>query len=353
MLAPLRAPAAGGMTGNNAGQGGGAARGGILCRHQADDKRCGGRARAQTNALLQQRRTVKIYYGMDAASAATSRRARLQERPAADGELLTPAKDAARSCGRRSPGGGKDPRTTRSTTISGVRLVLVRHDVIDDEDIRTESYTADRDLIGTSSSGGSGRRRRLGAWSDAWRFLTDITPPLPGGGAPTTRRWPTSRSPERQRRLLRISPTPSCGDGTRPTSRGSTTAPDGRSSRQGRTKYSFYSMAMDRAWNRRRHAAATPTPRDVSPRSRHVGFALPSSKRFDVAWAERTPPRHPVLDVYYSDNNGEFSLAPAGGTDSHRSRARSSTLLVLHRRHRPRRQCRGLPAEGSPGPWST
>jgi hypothetical protein len=316
----------GGMTGNNAGQGGGGgAGGGILLQgikltiSGAVDAR--GR---QTNTLSATNGgTVKIYYGLDGGIGGNIQGGRVYKngRPLM-GELLTPAKDAGTllrpTFTWEKADDPENDKITYHIQVAGSSNFATT--VIDDDDIRTESYTADRDLIGTEFFWRvrAGDAAGWGAWSDTWRFLTDITPPtsrveaLPTYTAVTdfTVTWGGN---DDSSGVFGYTIMVAAGNQTFKPWLNDTPLPAAVYPGKDGTKYSFYSMAVDRAGNREAaHATAdTYTTVDVSPPvSGMVGLSpYQSSKRFDVAWGGKDATsgiQH--YDVYYSDNNGEFSL---------------------------------------------
>jgi len=192
--------------------------------------------------------------------------------------------------------------------------------IIDKSGITGKSYTASVELVGAEFFWRVRARdvAGFGAWSDTWRFLTDITPPV-SKVEPLPTWTPTAD--------INVS-----WDGTDDSSGiGSYTiwvamdnqtfkpwlndTPSTSALYPGKDghKYSFYSCGMDRALNRESpHAGPdTFTTVDLSPPvSGLVGLApFQSTKRFTISWAGKDATSGAELyDVLYSDNNGPFSM---------------------------------------------
>lgn len=192
--------------------------------------------------------------------------------------------------------------------------------IIDEDGIKSESYTSNQDLIGTEffwrvRAGDAGG---WGPWSETWRFLTDITPPvsevdeLPAYTAVADFSVSWSGTDD------------SSGIGTfniwvaqdnssfkvwlndTPLKAALYPGKDGH-------KYSFYSCAVDRARNLEvaPFEPDTFTTVDLTPPVSGMVNLAPYqfSKRFDVTWGGKDATSGiAVYDVYYSDNDGAFSL---------------------------------------------
>ena len=306
------------------GAGGGGAGGGILL--QGLDVAVTGSvdARGRTlNALSATNGgTVKVFFEKDSSGTSAIQGGRIYKngRPVMQ-NLISPAKDGTGLV--RTEFSWEDAEDPENDPVTYELQVCALEDfktlVIDEKKIHGTAYTAKVDLVGTSFFW---RVRAadvvgFGSWSEAWMFLTDVTPPVSrvdalseftntsdfsvswtgsddSSGIAGYTIWVAQDNltfkPWLNNTPLRTAYYP---------------GKDGH-------KYSFYSSAQDRAANREA-AHATPdafiTVDTTPPVSGFVSLApYQSSKRFTVNWQARDNTSGvDYYDVYYSDNNGPYS----------------------------------------------
>jgi len=266
--------------------------------------------------------TVKIYFSVDSSSGSIQGgRVYKNGRPLM-GELISPGNDGVALLKPTFKWEqAVDPEADKPVyQLQVAASSTFTPTIIDEDGIRSESYTSDRDLVGTEFFWRvrAGDAAGYGAWSDTWRFLTDITPPTSSveplveyinaldftvtwsgrddsSGIGSYSIFVKQDSSAFEPWLEDVPQTAALYPGK-----------DGH-------KYSFYSCAMDRARNREL-APADPdtfTTVDVTPPvSGFIGLApYQSSKRFDVSWGGKDATSGIALyDVYYSDNGGLYSL---------------------------------------------
>jgi hypothetical protein len=315
----------GGMAGNNAGAGGGGgAGGGILLQGIKLTVTGTVDARGRTTNALSTNNggTVKIYYAVDnVGGSVQGGRVYKNGRPVM-GELLTPARDGAALLRptftwEDATDPEKDP-VTYHLQVSATNTFGTT--VIDEDNLHSESYTAPTDLVGTEFYWRvrGGDAAGWGAWSETWRFLTDITPP-------TSRVQPLIPFTAAEDFTVSWSGTDDSSgiavytimvaEGNQTWKPWLNNTPQTTAVYPGKDghKYSFYSIAMDRANNREQaHTVAdTFTTVDITPPvSGMVGLSpYQGAKRFDVSWGGKDATSGiATYDVYYADNKGDFTL---------------------------------------------
>jgi hypothetical protein len=317
----------GGIAGSGngkAGDGGGGAGGGILIQGLLVTVSgvVDARGRAGNSISTANGGTVKILFARDGIGGTVEGGRIYKNGRPVMGELLTPARDGAALLRptftwEDATDPEKDP-VTYHLQVSATNTFGTT--VIDEDNLHSESYTAPTDLIGTEFYWRvrGGDAAGWGAWSETWRFLTDITPP-------TSRVQPLIPFTAAEDFTVSWSGTDDSSgiavytimvaEGNQTWKPWLNNTPQTTAVYPGKDghKYSFYSMAMDRANNREQaHTVAdTFTTVDITPPvSGMVGLSpYQGAKRFDVSWGGKDATSGiATYDVYYADNKGDFTL---------------------------------------------
>jgi hypothetical protein len=266
--------------------------------------------------------TVKIFYDSNSLSSGHILGGRLYSngRPKMQG-LVSPAENGAallkpvfQWSAAKDPEG--DP-VSYQLQVSGTEDF--KNTVINVEGIKGEQYTSTKNLVGTYFFW---RVRAMdiagyGAWSDAWKFFTDTTPPVSHVDAlpdfiNTTEFQVSWTGTDDSSGIASYTIWAALDNQTfRPWLNNTANLSAYYQGKDGH-KYSFYSSAIDLAENREAaHLLAdTFTSVDITPPVSGIVDLAPyqASKTFPVAWSARDNSSGIAMyTVFFSDNGGEFT----------------------------------------------